>query len=484
MKLSRKPSELSFNPNAIITNPEILGRKVKVLDDEEGYVDKKEFSDDGLFSKPIFGDTENTEYDYSCKCGNLKGKFYEGVVCEKCGTPVQFVEPNIDKTGWIDLTGAKYSEDGAVVEKGKDYKVVKYVAYEFLEKIIGRDNMKNILFVPDTITEKGNLDEDAIAAVRAESPEKKYWYLGILEFSKNYKEVLDYYYNLHKINDQELYDFVSNPFDTFTDKIPVISAILRPAMRTADGLKLDEINNIYIRILKSVKILTSKTDLLPIVVNSTLGMIQAEYFTLNEYALDYIRSKEGLIRNQICGVRLNYTARSIISPAFAGRKIDEIVVPYKTFLELYKFEIINVIKNVKKVSFKEAETIHFNAGLKFDEEVYLIMKDLIDHNEVGVLLNRNPTINIGSILYLRITDIKHNIDDLTMSVNNCILTLLAGDYDGDTLNLISIKDVETRDLFKSIFSPIHLMIDPKNGKFNNDLNLERDQVLGLNALLS
>jgi DNA-directed RNA polymerase beta' subunit len=247
---------------------------------------------------------------------------------------------------------------------------------------------------------------------------------------------------------------------------------------------LDEINNIYIRILKSVKILTTKADLLPIVVNSTLGMIQAEYFTLNEYALDYIRSKEGLIRNQICGVRLNYTARSIISPAFAGRKIDEIVVPYKTFLELYKFEIINVIKNVKKVSYKEAETIHFNAGLKFDEEVYLIMKDLIDHNEVGVLLNRNPTINIGSILYLRITDIKHNIDDLTMSVNNCILTLLAGDYDGDTLNLISIKDSETRDLFKSIFSPIHLMIDPKNGKFNNDLNLERDQVLGLNALLS
>ena len=34
-----------------------------------------------------------------------------------------------------------------------------------------------------------------------------------------------------------------------------------------------------------------------------------------------------------------------------------------------------------------------------------------------------------------------------------------------------------------IFSPINLLIDPKNGKFNESLNLERDQVLGLNALL-
>lgn len=54
---------------------------------------------------------------------------------------------------------------------------------------------------------------------------------------------------------------------------------------------------------------------------------------------------------------------------------------------------------------------------------------------------------------------------------------------GDTLNLISIKDRNIRELFKEIFSPINFIINPKNGAFNEDLNLERDQVLGLNALL-
>ena len=54
---------------------------------------------------------------------------------------------------------------------------------------------------------------------------------------------------------------------------------------------------------------------------------------------------------------------------------------------------------------------------------------------------------------------------------------------GDVLNLISLKDKSTRELFKKIFSPIHLIIDPNNGRFNNALNLERDQILGINSLL-
>ena len=70
-----------------------------------------------------------------------------------------------------------------------------------------------------------------------------------------------------------------------------------------------------------------------------------------------------------------------------------------------------------------------------------------------------------------------------MSLHNNILTPLAGDYDGDVLNLISIKDRETREIFKNVFSPISLLIDPIDGNFNVGLNLERDQVLGFNMLL-
>ena len=102
------------------------------------------------------------------------------------------------------------------------------------------------------------------------------------------------------------------------------------------------------------------------------------------------------------------------------------------------------MQKVKNISYKEAEVIHFNAGIRFDEEVYSIMEKVITDNELIVLLNRNPSINIGSILALKIKAVKHDFNDMTMSIHNSILTLLAGDYDGDVLNLFSLKDNETK----------------------------------------
>ena len=197
-----------------------------------------------------------------------------------------------------------------------------------------------------------------------------------------------------------------------------------------------------------------------------------------------IRYKAGLIRNQICGTRINFAARNIISPAVPGIKMDEIVVPYLTFLELYRFEIINIIKNTERVSFKVAEKKWYNARYKTDPKIYNIMKEMVETREIGVLLNRNPTIGYGSILYLKIIAVKKDYDDVTMSVHNSILTSLAGDYDGDVLNLISLKDKTTREIFKNVFSPLHMLIDVNSGDFNNALNIERDQVLGMNSLLS
>jgi hypothetical protein len=254
-------------------------------------------------------------------------------------------------------------------------------------------------------------------------------------------------------------------------------------MRTADGLKLDQINIQYQNILKNLSII-SDPDTIGLIRDATVEQIQAEYFQLSENVMDNVRYKAGLIRSQICGTRINFSARNIISPAEPGIKIDEIQVPYLTFLELYRFEIINILKNTERITFKEAEKEWTNARYSVNEKIFKIMQIMVKNREIGVLLNRNPTIGYGSILYLRIVDVKHDYDDVTMSVNNTILTSLAGDYDGDVLNLISLKDKSTREIFKNVFSPVHMIIDANSGNFNNALNIERDQVLGMNALLN
>ena len=58
------------------------------------------------------------------------------------------------------------------------------------------------------------------------------------------------------------------------------------------------------------------------------------------------------------------------------------------------------------------------------------------------------------------------------------------DYDGDVLNIISLKDKEMREVFKEVISPEALIIDANTGDINTSLLLERDQILGLNSLLN
>ena len=184
----------------------------------------------------------DSKEEYSCECGNLHGKFYEGCICQKCGKPVEFVGLNVGKYGWIDLSLSKYNENGDLIEKGNGCHLIEYIPYAQLEKIIGRDNLRNIIHVHNTITITGELDIDELEELRNQSPESKYYYLGIDGFYEKYEEVLNYYNELKGNKYPELYEFLKNKDEIFTDKIPVISIILRPAMRTADGLKLDDIN--------------------------------------------------------------------------------------------------------------------------------------------------------------------------------------------------------------------------------------------------
>jgi DNA-directed RNA polymerase beta' subunit len=413
MKLKKISSLALFNPDNIVTSSEIYSRKTELLRENGEEVEGKSFDDKGLFSKRIFGNL-NSDDEFSCECGKFTGKLYENLVCDKCGSEVKLIQANIDKIGWIDL---------------KEHYVIKYISYSLLEKVIGRDNLKHIVHLPNKITMQGDIDKKEIEEIQKQSAEHKYWHIGLKEFRRNYKNILEHYHVLHDRKESRIYEFLEDIDDVFTNKIPVISIVLRPAMRTADGLKLDELNNIYINILKNVEILDDTINLTEIISDITVELIQAEYFQLSTKIMDNIKSKGGLIRNQIMGTRINFSARNIISPAKAGYKIDEVVLPYLTFLNLYKLEIINILSKIKGVMLFEAEEIWHKASLKIDEEIYMIMKKMIVDEEIGILLNRNPTISFGSILYLKIAGIKKDYEDLTMSIHNGILSLLAGDYD-------------------------------------------------------
>ena len=472
-----------FDPRKIITSHNIFAKRNTTVTLDGGHqVEQKMFNDASIFSPAIFGNLD-IEEEYSCQCGRLTGQFYDGVMCDKCGTKVVFNGLSVDRFGWIDLSLNTYNAEGDVVTEGNGIHILKYIAYQFLEKLIGRESLKNIIHVRNTLNLAGEIDEEYLESLRAEDPKMKYWYYGITKFYDHYNEIIKYYYELNGGANKELYDYLRFRDSAFVDKIPVVSPVLRPVRRTADGIQVSGINIYYQNILKELQMIADPNTI-DIVRDIFTEQIQADYFQLCSETVKMIQGKDGLIKEQLCGTRINFSARNIISPPGSNVKMCEIELPYQTFLELWRFELIHILMETEGLTIKEAEERLFKASVAYDDKIWMIMNKVCQDENVYVLFGRNPSINFGSVLSLRVRGVKQNIEDMTASASNLICSLMASDYDGDVLNIVSLKDKAVREVFDSTFSPTKLLISPNDGMFHNDLNLERDQIMALSQLLT
>ena len=75
-------------------------------------------------------------------------------------------------------------------------------------------------------------------------------------------------------------------------------------------------------------------------------------------------------------------------------------------------------------------------------------------------------------------------DNYTMSVPLQILKPLAGDFDGDVLNILYIINQAFASKAEVVFSPKYaMMISHDDGKFDSSLNHSRDTLIMLNSFI-
>jgi len=67
-------------------------------------------------------------------------------------------------------------------------------------------------------------------------------------------------------------------------------------------------------------------------------------------------------------------------------------MPYKTFLELYKFPLLNIISRAEGITFNEANKLYQESTTDFNPKMYRYMEELLNKSKGGVniILNRNP----------------------------------------------------------------------------------------------
>lgn len=436
----------------------------------------------GFYSihSPLYGTDYSDEHAFedrwSCECGRLIGKNYADSkkVCPHCGTPVEFVDIDMRITGWIVLE--------------RDF-VIQPEYYKKIQSIIGQKNLTNILKLKDD---------------REKIPTIKYDGIGMIEFREKFDEIMEYYVK-KKSSKWEQYMFImSHKDEVFVHCIPVYSSHLRPFVIRAEEIKYSDEDKLFKKIYSNSCLLNNRYELSRrlqlaekrpdserkkktieyLRKEGILLAIQTDLNTLWDLTFEVVKKKTGQIIDKILGGRLNYTARNVIIPA-KHLRANEIELGYSTFLEMYKLEIISMLEKMYSLSPAESWSMWQRACVNFDESVYLAMEYIVKKGDAIVEINRNPTINYGSQLVVKVVHVKPDMKDFTMSLPESILRLLNADFDGDVLNIISIKITSmAKEYYKKLDPMRNIFISRNDGFYNAEAGIFKDQAIELYTMLN
>jgi DNA-directed RNA polymerase subunit A' len=161
-----------------------------------------------------------------------------------------------------------------------------------------------------------------------------------------------------------------------------------------------------------------------------------------------LKGKEGRFRHNLSGKRVNFSARTPISPD-ANLSLNEVGVPYQVASELSipervtkynKDAIIKLIKNVPnypsakyvfKAKDRRIRILEENKDTVIEnlEEGDLIERHLIDGDYV--IFNRQPSLHRMSMMGHRVKVLPYK----TFRINTTVTTPYNADFDGDEMNL-------------------------------------------------
>lgn len=442
----------------------------KGIDITEKAFDKETKNMHGIHS-PLFAtdweDEDAFAERYSCKCKELKGRVYEGETCKLCGTIVRYRDVDLRIFGWIRLNG---------------HYIIQPIYYRILSSIIGKKDLTEIIEFDKDITRDG-----IIVDKEGKNPFRS---IGLTEFKERFEEIMEYYRDKKKKKIELIEDILKEKDKVFASSIPVFSSVLRPVSFRNETFFFNSIDKKYNMILSLSRQLINdsnsvisnkkKKNRINLDTVTVLSAIQRKLNELWELIFSQINQKDGHIKDQILGGRINFSARNVIIPD-ATLKADEVRLGYLAFLELYKYEIMVHLVKIGNITDKDAYDEWYKATISFDPKIYEIMMYLVKKRKPKIIINRNPTINYGSMLLMKVVDVKREYeDDYTMSLPIQILPVLNADFDGDILNIISLKTKKLAKEFDKSFNPRkNMYISRNDGLFNNEFNLFKDQLIGL-----
>lgn len=431
--------------------------------------------DDGLFCQKVFG----TLVDYTCKCGITKPK--SDSVCPTCGVKYEKRSERRNNFGHIDFSGIMYINPLIVVPFFKIFGINKIDANDITY------NSKQFSFIESN---SGYLEDFS----------GKTYQLTTMSGDKN--SIQSLYNGLKELNIDPVKTLKNcgsgfslkclseniNLFDLFNSKILVMPPAMRDISLHENKVFYDSKNSLYLKLLRiSIRSKTSKSlnieavkklsdskdsiNIQKIISNLFIGDNISEYDLTSETIspiLSSITSKNGLIRGNILGKRVDYSGRSLIIPD-PTLPLDTINMPeYMAFALLEPFIISELIKyymiieNSPKITLSSYNKAR-NEYKRSTNLAYNVMRRISKNHRV--LLNRAPTLHRYGIQGFKFFTYNGN----SIKINNLICTPFNADFDGDQVALHLALSKSARDELDNLMSVVKNLLSCKD---YNELNIK------------
>lgn len=429
----------------------INGKGFLIKDPPFSDVDKTIRNMDGPRS-PRYGTTygDNNEFmdRYHCKCGRTIGAAFEGEECPYCHTKIEYTDVDIMYTGWLNFY---------------PYKIINPLYYQRLQSALSKKVLEDIISNENIITSAGIIRKHN-DVIEVKKSMLTYHNIGLHEFYDNFEEIMTYYKGKRKAKAEIIDSLIEDKDRVWTSKLPVYSTVLRPQGVTVESYYFSPIDK-QIHPLTNISLNLRKAS--PIEVPLYLYQAQMRANELWQLNFSLIDGKHGWTRANVLGGEFNYSGRTVIV-LDVSLHIDEVDLPYKSFLEMYKGQIIKRICADKNWSITKA-TNYVLDRFTFDPYVYSVMNRVLEEERPRIIINRNPTITYGSILLMKIRRIKPDPNDVTLAIPSAILPSLNADFDGDVLNKLGLPKAYVWTVFSG-FSPVNMLINRTDETIKMDLS--------------
>ena len=420
---------------------------------------KKKFYPQGLFSEQIFGPVKN----YTCQCGTYYGLSKSGGKCTTCGVDIINSDSRRTRFAKIDLPIA--------VVNPIFYDLVAEVGGKTLKRAIDElmRNEKSYLYM-DGLEHIIGSDQDR----RPEGTE--YWE----KTNAIYKLVDDLSRDFSQEGIPEWKLIHDNIGNLLINQVIVLPPDLRPSSAAAGGKQLmDKINRYYVQILTKKEIM--KNTVVDIIRDKNLyytyfKQLQKDVNELYHRILEKMAKKEGLIRGNILGKRIDFSGRAVITPD-PTLSLGQCVLPYIMILELFKLPIAKKIISIGKFKLLNKAIDFVDKCIETNNPVLYKICEEITKDEVCIL-NRQPSLHKLGMLGF---NIKMTLDKV-IKIHPLACPPFNADFDGDQMAVyIPVSEEAKNEIREKMFITKNLS-SPSNQSLTTTPS--QDIILGIYFITS